>query len=55
MATRSWRFSGQVSFTKAEVASGVKAYNFGTIAPHGEENPGLSFFLKDPSGAILHT
>jgi len=44
-----------VSFTKAEVAGGEKAYNFGTTAPHGEENPGLSFFHKDPSGAILHT
>jgi predicted dithiol-disulfide oxidoreductase (DUF899 family) len=44
-----------VSFTKAEVASGVKAYNFGTTVPHGEENPGLSFFYKDSSGAILHT
>jgi predicted dithiol-disulfide oxidoreductase (DUF899 family) len=44
-----------VSFTKAEVASGAKAYNFGTIPPHGEESPGLSLFFKDPSGAILHT
>jgi predicted dithiol-disulfide oxidoreductase (DUF899 family) len=44
-----------VSFTKAEVASGAKTYNFGTIVPHGEENPGLSFFYKDPGGAILHT
>ena len=44
-----------VSFTKEEVASGAKAYNFGTIPPHGEENPGLSFFYKDPSGAVFHT
>jgi predicted dithiol-disulfide oxidoreductase (DUF899 family) len=44
-----------VTFTKAEVASGAKAYNFGTTAPDGEENPGLSFFYKDPSGVILHT
>jgi predicted dithiol-disulfide oxidoreductase (DUF899 family) len=43
-----------VSFTKAAVASGVKAYNFGTTAPHEEENPGLSMFYKDP-GAIFHT
>ena len=35
-----------VSFTKAEVDSRAKAYNFGTTAPHGEENPGLSFFFK---------
>jgi predicted dithiol-disulfide oxidoreductase (DUF899 family) len=45
----------RVSFTKAEVASGAKAYNFGTMPPYGEENPGLSFFYQDPSGAILHT
>ena len=44
-----------VSFTRAEVASGAKSYNFGTTAPDGEENPGLSFFCKDPSGAVLHT
>jgi predicted dithiol-disulfide oxidoreductase (DUF899 family) len=44
-----------VSFTKSEVAGGVKAYNFGTTAPHGEENPGLSLFFKDSSGALFHT
>jgi predicted dithiol-disulfide oxidoreductase (DUF899 family) len=44
-----------VSFTKEEVASGAKAYNFGTTVPHGEENPGLSFFYKDPSGTVFHT
>jgi predicted dithiol-disulfide oxidoreductase (DUF899 family) len=44
-----------VSFTKEQVAGGAKVYNFGSSAPHGEENPGMSFFFKDPSGAILHT
>ena len=44
-----------VSFTAAEVASREKRYNFGTTAPYGEENPGLSLFYKDPSGAIFHT
>jgi predicted dithiol-disulfide oxidoreductase (DUF899 family) len=44
-----------VFFTKQQVDSGAKAYNFGTTAPHGEENPGLSCFYKDPSGAIFHT
>jgi predicted dithiol-disulfide oxidoreductase (DUF899 family) len=44
-----------VSFTKEELASGVKAYNFGTVAPRGEENPGMSFFYQDPRGAIFHT
>ena len=44
-----------VFFTKEEVASGASAYNFATIPPHGEENPGLSCFYNDPSGAIFHT
>lgn len=44
-----------VSFTQEEVAAGARAYNFGTTPPHGEENPGLSCFYKDPSGAIFHT
>ena len=44
-----------VSFTKEELAGGAKEYNFGTTAPHGEENPGLSLFYKDPSGAVFHT
>jgi len=44
-----------VSFTKEELAGGAKAYNFGTIPPHGEENPGLSFFYKDAGGAVFHT
>ncbi len=44
-----------VFFTKEEVSSGAKAYNFGTIPPHGEENPGLSCFYKDSSSAIFHT
>ena len=33
----------------------IKIYNFGTMAPHGEENPGMSFFYKTPTGEILHT
>ena len=44
-----------VFFTKEEVASGANAYNFATIPPHGEENPGLSCFCKDPAGAAFHT
>jgi predicted dithiol-disulfide oxidoreductase (DUF899 family) len=45
----------EVSFTKEELASGAKTYNFGTTAPHGEENPGLSLFYKDASGPVFHT
>jgi predicted dithiol-disulfide oxidoreductase (DUF899 family) len=44
-----------ISFSKEEVASGAKAYNFGSRAPHGEENPGMSLFYKDPSGSIFRT
>src|SRR5258707_1092380 len=44
-----------VSFSTAEVDSGAKSYNFGTTAPDGEENPGLSLFYSAPDGAILHT
>jgi predicted dithiol-disulfide oxidoreductase (DUF899 family) len=44
-----------VFFTTEEVASGANAYNFATIPPHGEENPGLSCFYKDPSDAVFHT
>lgn len=44
-----------VSFEKEELAKGTKEYNFGTIVPHGEENPGLSFFYKDAGGGLYHT
>jgi predicted dithiol-disulfide oxidoreductase (DUF899 family) len=44
-----------VSFSKEELASGAKLYNFGTIPPHGEENPGLSMFFKDAGGSLFHT
>jgi predicted dithiol-disulfide oxidoreductase (DUF899 family) len=44
-----------VSFTKDEVASQAKSYNFGTRAAYAEENPGMSFFYKDDGGAIFHT
>jgi predicted dithiol-disulfide oxidoreductase (DUF899 family) len=44
-----------VSFSKEELASGAKGYNFGTLAPYADECPGMSFFYKDPSGAIFHT
>ena len=44
-----------VSFSKQEVQSGVKSYNFNTTVPHDEENPGISFFSKDSSGEVFHT
>jgi predicted dithiol-disulfide oxidoreductase (DUF899 family) len=43
-----------VSFSQEEVDSGAKTYNLDTMPPYSEENPGMSFFYKDPSGAILH-
>lgn len=44
-----------VSFTPEQVASGANAYNLDTRPPYNEENPGISFFYKDPSGAVVHT
>jgi len=44
-----------VTFTKEEIDSGAKSYNFATRTPYSDENPGMSFFYKDPSGAIFHT
>src|SRR5262249_11278237 len=44
-----------VSFAKEEAASGEKLHNLGTRAPDREENPGLSLFYKDASGAVYHT
>lgn len=44
-----------VSFSEEEVASGKNAYNFGTIPPHGPENPGLSFFYRNADGEVFHT
>jgi predicted dithiol-disulfide oxidoreductase (DUF899 family) len=43
-----------VSFTKDELAKGVKSYNFGTQQAYGEESPGISVFTKD-GGAIHRT
>ncbi len=44
-----------VSFSKEELAQGEKLYNFGTIPPHGEENPGLSYFYRATDGTVYHT
>jgi predicted dithiol-disulfide oxidoreductase (DUF899 family) len=45
----------RVSFTKEQLASGGKQYNYGTIAPYGEETHGLSVFCKDTRGNVFHT
>jgi predicted dithiol-disulfide oxidoreductase (DUF899 family) len=46
-----------VSFTKEQLAGGTVSYNFAeTPALHaGEEMPGLSAFVKDASGDVMHT
>jgi predicted dithiol-disulfide oxidoreductase (DUF899 family) len=44
-----------VSFSKDEIASKEKLYNYGTRAFNGEDAPGISVFAKDASGKIFHT
>ena len=44
-----------VSFTKDEIASKEKLYNYGTRAFNGEDAPGISVFIKDASRKIFHT
>lgn len=44
-----------VTFTQDELADGRPHYNFGTLAPAGEEMPGLSVFFRDDGGAIFRT
>jgi predicted dithiol-disulfide oxidoreductase (DUF899 family) len=44
-----------VTFTQQEVVGKAKSYNFGTQSPYSDENPGMSFFYKDPSGTVFHT
>ncbi len=44
-----------VSFTKDEIASKEKLYNYGTRAFGIEDAPGISVFARDASGKIFHT
>jgi predicted dithiol-disulfide oxidoreductase (DUF899 family) len=44
-----------VSFTREELASGRKIYNFGTQPFGVEEAPGISVFARGPAGEVLHT
>jgi predicted dithiol-disulfide oxidoreductase (DUF899 family) len=46
-----FNFDYRVSFRKGEKD---KLYNFETIPPHGEENPGISVFRRE-DGQIYHT
>jgi predicted dithiol-disulfide oxidoreductase (DUF899 family) len=47
-----FNFDFAVSFPPDEKAT---KYNFNTIKPHGEENPGLSAFRRGDDGAIYRT
>jgi len=44
-----------VSFSKQEAERGDNLYNLETRPPYEQENPGLTVFTKDPSGAIYRT
>jgi len=43
-----------VSFSKDEVAEGIKAYDYGR-APYSTENQGISVFRKGIDGKVYHT
>jgi predicted dithiol-disulfide oxidoreductase (DUF899 family) len=44
-----------VSFTDDEIASGRAEYNYAANGFPAPEAPGVSVFLKDPSGQVFHT
>lgn len=50
-AGNSFNFDMGASFTPEQIASGEKSYNFGTLAPFGDESPGISIFAKGRDGA----
>ena len=44
-----------VTFTPEELESGEKLYNFASIPPYADENPGMSIFYRNAAGEIFHT
>jgi predicted dithiol-disulfide oxidoreductase (DUF899 family) len=44
-----------VHFTREEIETPAKNYNYGTIHFRLEDAPGLSVFAKDETGALFHT
>lgn len=50
-----FNYDYRVSFTDEGIASGQAVYNYGPLQFPMEEAPGLSVFLKTPSGEIFHT
>lgn len=49
-----FNYDYSVSFTKEQASSGKPLYNFGTVPPYGEENPGASAFVRK-DGEIFRT
>lgn len=50
-----FNYDYHVSPTAAEVAAGKQEYNYTITDCSGDENPGVSVFYRDHSGAIFHT
>ena len=50
-----FNFDFNVSFTKAQMATGAVDYNFERREFPSEEGPGVSVFYKDERGQIFHT
>jgi predicted dithiol-disulfide oxidoreductase (DUF899 family)/uncharacterized damage-inducible protein DinB len=50
-----FNYDYKVSFTKEDMTTGKRPYNFGTMDFPSDEGPGLSVFYKDNDGQIYHT
>jgi predicted dithiol-disulfide oxidoreductase (DUF899 family) len=50
-----FNFDYGISFTPEQLAKGEALYNYGNLAPFGEESVGISVFFKDPDEQVFHT
>ena len=50
-----FNYDYQVSFTKEQIASGAKYYNYDITSYPSEEAHGTSVFYKDAAGDVFHT
>jgi predicted dithiol-disulfide oxidoreductase (DUF899 family) len=50
-----FNFDFAVSFTEEDIAAGRAIYNYGTVIQQSRDMFGVSIFVKDDSGAILHS
>lgn len=50
-----FNFDYGVSFSPAAVESGTVSYNYADHKAYGTEMPGVSVFLQDRDGSVLHT